>query len=293
MVNTWIALGKSIAGANHKKKGLEGSNQDALGCLPKPGEPFIIAIADGHGGDLHFRSKIGSEIAVTQTIQVLQALLKRVKDSPHAALLAVENATVCLSQDIVESWCNSVDEDIRNCAPENSDWTRVTYGTTVLAVAITNEFVLYLQLGDGDILTVAQNGSVTRPIERNKDLIANATTSLCLDDAALQMKMRVILSKIEQPALILLSTDGYSNSFRTDDDFLKAGSDYLEILQEQGPDYVQDSLDEWLEQTSKEGSGDDITLALLWNFATSHQNIVTNDTQVKSSWNENTSLGVE
>jgi len=32
----------------------------------------------------------------------------------------------------------------------------------------------------------------------------------------------------------LLSTDGYANSFRSDEDFLKIGHDYLEIIREQG-----------------------------------------------------------
>jgi hypothetical protein len=63
--------------------------------------------------------------------------------------------------------------------------------------------------------------------------------------------------------LVLLSTDGYINSFRSERDFLQIGADYLQLLRQQGVDAVAHDLPDILSQASLEGSGDDISVALL------------------------------
>jgi hypothetical protein len=68
----------------------------------------------------------------------------------------------------------------------------------------------------------------------------------------------------EPPALILLATDGYANSFRTDQDFLKVGSDMLEMIRRDGWQYVKNRLNGWLAEASQLGSGDDITVGLMY-----------------------------
>ena len=63
--------------------------------------------------------------------------------------------------------------------------------------------------------------------------------------------------------LVLLSTDGYVNSFRSQEDFLQIGQDYLQILREQGSEVLSDELPKILAEATQQGSGDDITLGLL------------------------------
>jgi hypothetical protein len=63
---------------------------------------------------------------------------------------------------------------------------------------------------------------------------------------------------------VLLCTDGYSNSFRTDSGFLKVGTDLLEMMEKDGPESVESNLEEWLEEASRLGSGDDVTLGVLF-----------------------------
>lgn len=140
----------------------------------------------------------------------------------------------------------------------------LAYGATLLAAAVTDHGVLYVQLGDGDILAVEESGATKRPLPADERLIANHTTSLCQESAV--SETRIAVSR-ETPALILVSTDGYSNSFRTDRDFLKIGSDYLEIIRKQGMDAVSEELPETLAAASAEGSGDDITLGILYRAA--------------------------
>jgi hypothetical protein len=140
----------------------------------------------------------------------------------------------------------------------------IAYGSTLLTVLITPAFVLYLQLGDGDILTVTTAGEVSRPLPKDERLFANETTSLCVPHAWQDMRVGFHALTEALPALILLATDGYANSFRTDAGFLQVGSDLLEVLKTEGAEVVKEQLVTWLTDTSVRGSGDDITLGVLY-----------------------------
>jgi hypothetical protein len=65
------------------------------------------------------------------------------------------------------------------------------------------------------------------------------------------------------PALILLSTDGYPNSFRHESGFLQVGSDILKMIQADGLSSVKENLKRWLSDSTHAGSGDDVTLGIL------------------------------
>ena len=138
----------------------------------------------------------------------------------------------------------------------------LAYGATLLVAAATDNLILYLQLGDGEILCVNSSAETTRPLPGDERLVGNQTTSLCQPDAWREFRAGWFGAH-DIPALVLLSTDGYANSFRSDDDFLKIGSDYLEIIRQQGIATLAEELPEILNQATRQGSGDDITLAIL------------------------------
>jgi hypothetical protein len=122
--------------------------------------------------------------------------------------------------------------------------------------------LLYLQLGDGEILSVTAQGTTTRPLPPDDRLIANQTTSLCQPEAWKDFRSAWVTNGA-LPSLVLLSTDGYANSFRSDEDFLKIGQDYLEIIRAQGISSLAEELPAILTEATQQGSGDDITLAIL------------------------------
>ena len=138
----------------------------------------------------------------------------------------------------------------------------LAYGSTLLCVLLTSEYIIYAQLGDGDILTVSKDGEVNRPILKDERLMANETTSLCLPKAWDDFRVAFQPINGAVPALVMLSSDGYSNSFRDEAGFLKAGADYLNLIREEGIDYVEQHLADWLNEASQSGSGDDVTLGL-------------------------------
>jgi hypothetical protein len=137
------------------------------------------------------------------------------------------------------------------------------YGATTLTVALTTSFVVYLQLGDGEILTFSEEGEVSRPLPDDERLIANETTSLCSEAAARDFRLALLPLGEPPPALILISTDGYANSFASDDGFIKVGQDILEMLRTEGFDAVNRGVKGWLEEATRMGSGDDCTIGII------------------------------
>jgi serine/threonine protein phosphatase PrpC len=276
----WSAVGQSVRGAAHLRTGLP--NQDAIRWLPASGAgpPLILAVSDGHGSAKYFRSHIGSERAVETTAWLIQDLLDGQPDPANLSAIK-RTAEDRLPQQITRRWKQAVAEHLKQ-APLTADELgtleqqdgvaarqaiaddpSLAYGATILAVLVAETFILYLQLGDGDMLVVAEDGRVTRPLERDARLFANQTTSLCSTDAWRDVQVRFQALVDPPPALILLATDGYANSFVNEAAFLQVGTDILEMIRTEGLEAVQESLETWLSEASQAGSGDDITLGIL------------------------------
>jgi len=277
----WRVLGHSVRGASHRRSGAP--NQDAiLWWSPAPeGPPIALVLSDGHGSDKSFRSEIGSRLAVETTMALLRELLGVLSRSPHLSAVK-RTAEERLPQEIVRGWQAAVDahlaehpltdeelarlEEKRGAAAcrEVMDHPHLAYGATVLAALVARTFMLFVQLGDGDILLVPDGGGVLRPMARDPRLIANETTSLCMARAWEEVQLRFQASDGGLPALILLATDGYANSFVNEAAFLQVGTDLLAIMQEDGAQAVEANLGSWLEEASAAGSGDDISLGILY-----------------------------
>jgi serine/threonine protein phosphatase PrpC len=277
----WRAMGRSVRGASHHRVDLP--NQDALCYYPadQNGPPLILAVSDGHGSAKSFRSDRGSQFAVTVVVALLQELVAGRSVTPN--LSSVKRlAEERLPQELVRRWQEAVDADLAANPFDQGELARLreqrgdqgaqtvlasprlAYGATALGVVIACDFFLFLQLGDGDILVVSDDGEVSRPFTRDDRLIANETTSLCMDRAWREVRLRFQAQYGSAPALILAATDGYANSFVNDAAFLRVGSDILEILRRDGAEVVEDSLGDWLREASDAGSGDDITVGLLY-----------------------------
>jgi protein phosphatase 2C-like protein len=95
-------------------------------------------------------------------------------------------------------------------------------------------------------------------------LIANETTSLCQVDAARNFRVRFQVFEQAPPALILLATDGYPNSFAKPEGFRQVATDLLSMLDQEGVEPIAAALPGWLEEASQQGSGDDVSVAILY-----------------------------
>jgi serine/threonine protein phosphatase PrpC len=259
----WRVIGASVVGAIHKRMGKPG--QDALRW--QEGKDFaILAVADGHGSERSPHSAVGASIAVEVAVQLLSEFWNGALSSSAPLSALKRYAEDQLPQAIVRKWAEEVKAKhaaLSDVIPGQEE-ILLQYGSTLLATLATSKFLLFIQLGDGDILTVRDDGTIKRPIPKDARLFANETTSLCMPYAWREMEVAFWTGSEELPSLILLSTDGYANSFASEQDFLRAGPDYLALIRKHGLEYVAAHLEEWLAEASIHGSGDDITVGLIY-----------------------------
>lgn len=258
----WQVVGQSVRGASHERNGLP--NQDAIYWLPAEGRgsSVVLTAADGHGSARYSRSHIGAALAVEKAALLTDEFL-RSQDTVNNLSLIKHATEEWLPRALVRRWSEAVAEHLKTHPLPGGDPDAIAYGATLLVAAVTERFVLYLQLGDGEILSVSDSGDVSRPLIKDERLFGNETTSLCAPEA--WRDFRVSFQPLTQspPALILLSTDGYPNSFRDEAGFMKVGSDLLRMIRDNGLASVNDQLAGWLRDSTRAGSGDDVTLGIL------------------------------
>jgi serine/threonine protein phosphatase PrpC len=277
----WQVVGRSVRGASHERSGTP--NQDAIHWRSQSGAglPVVLAVADGHGSAKYFRSEVGARLAVETAAEVVSDFLAGQSGAQNLSAIK-RTAEEWLPVALVRRWLEAVGEhstahglsevehDLLQAgsgAPVGtvtSSSSPLAYGATVLVAAVAESFTLFLQLGDGEILTVSDEGEVSRPLPADERLFANETTSLCAPEAWRDFRVCFQAISHTPPAIILLSTDGYPNSFRDEAGFLKVGSDILEMVRADGGlERVKENIETWLMDSTRAGSGDDVTLGII------------------------------
>ena len=294
----WIALGSSVRGASHEEKNLP--NQDSIGWAPKSGSgcPLVLAVSDGHGDPQSYLSDAGSRFAIDAVCRLGFTRKQMLDDALSRKAPAQQNCTE-FARELVLEWRRLVDEHrlsrpgVQELGIARNPY--LAYGTTLIFVFLSETGIIYGQLGDGDLIEVFPDSAVEMPILRDPNLAGNVTTSMCMPEAWTAFRFRVrgrgnrcdhrpgpgLRLKLRadrdcdrgrdcsssgdalMPLAIFLATDGYSNSFKDPGGFRQIGPDLIASIETDGLEYVRENLSEWLLQTSREGSGDDITLGML------------------------------
>src|SRR5215470_678902 len=181
-VRCWQASGRSVRGASHVRSA--SPNQDAIAWAPHShtGAGFLLAVADGHGSARCFRSEYGSRFAVEVALLVL---------GTREAVTAEDRRR--LAREMVTRWrqtvrvhlcehplsadeLNGLERKLGAAARKSVELDPVlAYGSTLLAASVSETTGVYLQLGDGDILMVSEDGAVSRPWPRPEDLLGDET----------------------------------------------------------------------------------------------------------------------
>ena len=266
----WQIVSASVPGALHERSGAP--NQDALSWWSAEGNKSlaVLCVADGHGGSEYTRSHIGARRAVTQAQMLLVSeALPRILDGSARRDWTQFKRQIKqrLPRDLVNRWRTSIYEHAADNPISQDTPVEQRYGATLLAALLTPELHLYIQLGDGDILTISADGEVARPpFETDSHLIANHTTSLCSKDAWRFVRIHFQSIVDNPPVFVMLATDGYANSFAEDADFEQVAKELYSYIQQDGPATVADLLPGWLEKTSAAGSGDDISVVIATNI---------------------------
>ncbi len=276
----WRIIGETVRGASHLRSGTP--NQDAILQVRESSVelPLVLSVSDGHGSDKCFRSDRGSRMAVAIGADLMRGVVNSVQKHSDASQIE-SSIKATLPAKFARRWKQAVEADLEREPLTEKELGRleakdslrarklveshplIAYGATTLTIGLTHTFVICLQLGDGEIITVSETGEVSKPLPEDERLIANETTSLCTDTAAQDFRLACIPLTDSPPALILMTTDGYANSFTDDAGFLKVGSDILEMIRTDGFDSVNRSVKGWLEEATRMGSGDDCTLGII------------------------------
>ena len=276
----WRVSGTSVHGAAHASDGLP--HPGALSWTPPSGEGtrLILAVSDGHGSGQHFRSALGAALAVRVATTELQHLLQHPYDiASLSALRPVLERR--LPRRLVRAWQTVVAAHVAASPFTEAEWERLVategatarqrveahpalaYAATLLSVVVRDSDILYVQLGAGDIVTVAETGEVSRPVGQDERLLAKDTTSLGLPHAWQACRVHVQRVSAVDPTLILLSTAGYAQAFSEEKGVLQGGADRLELLRQHGFAWVHPTLAGWLAAPSQDGARDAMTLGLL------------------------------
>jgi hypothetical protein len=275
----WVAAAEAT-GAHHLARGMV--YEDALAISPDDGRDteqsdLVVAIADGHGHARHFRSAKGSRLAVdiaTATGRAVAGDLAAQSDARKADAYLRGR----VGPEIIRTWREAVATDLRDEPVRDDEFTAAGlahdagfdeliygYGATLLVAIAAGRWLLCMQLGDGDLFLVGPSGTVTKPMPIDPRLDGLRTTSLCQPDAAESMRYAVMDTAKRDVAAVMLATDGYGNAQVRNDWENAFGADLAALATEHGPRWIGGQLPTWVNRcASAEGSGDDVTAALMF-----------------------------
>jgi len=235
----------------------------------------VMVVADGHGGARYLHSDVGSWLACHVALGTARQLLRAEASGDGAATLPAteQRWQRLLAQELPRAlhrrWLRAVHQHWQSLEPgEAGDgFSPLLYGTTLGLVVMTPRWWGQTGLGDWDLVRVWADGAQLLSEECDDAASGEATFSLCLPDAVAHFASRTAVETLEPmaaPLTLLLSTDGIRKSCSTDSDFL-ALARYLG--QASAPLDADTTIDlaESLDRISRQGSGDDVSVAIaLW-----------------------------
>ncbi len=275
-----LPLHRSRTGAAHRRR--QTACQDCsltAHATSADGLPVqLMAVADGHGGQRYWLSEVGSALACRLAIETAAGDLADLHLQPEQAVdrerlqawLGRE-----LPQRIVAQWQTAVASHWQSHTATmaiDGTFSPFTYGTTLGLVVLTPRWWAHTGLGDWDLVLVEGNGQARIISEETAPAgTGEGTASLCLPEAATLFASRTGIhtsGEPDRPLALVLSTDGVRKSCATDGDHLRLCA-YLAgeaaTLAAGGEHGETSRLDACLDRISREGSGDDVSVAFgLW-----------------------------
>ena len=232
----------------------------------------IAAIADGHGSKKYFRSHLGSQFAVEAALETVKRFYldaeKFEKNFPKYHKLILKN----IEKQIIVNWNARVQQhlnanpvrakEIVNFTKEEFQAipTESYYGTTLVVAVIGNGFCFGIQIGDGSLVALFEDGEPVMPMNYDESAPANMTASMCNTNAAAMFNSFYIEDK--RPIAFYASSDGLYTSFGNEDDFLDYHLSLTTMLDQ--PEQFGVKVTKDLNRRSHFGTEDDISLAAVF-----------------------------
>lgn len=260
----------SVVGASHTESGLVCQDSSAHFVC---GDYAVAVVADGHGSKKHFRSNVGSKLAVEATLDTIANFYEDPAEFeanfPANHKFILKN----IEKQIIANWNFKITEHLKKVPVTPEERIRFSeeefkeiapesyYGTTLIAVIAGKSFTFGIQIGDGSLVAVFEDGAAVMPMEYEESAPANITASLCNSGAAKMFNSFYAENKTLLAAFA--STDGLYTSFGCENDFL----DYHTIITSQlaASSEFEQAVIKNLVKRSHFGTQDDISLACVYN----------------------------
>lgn len=262
-------MGKSVQGTSHISGNVPCQDAHRIECLADG--TIVVAVSDGHGSSNCVYSDKGARLATDAFIEVISELFERTTDDREKLIHLFRQAgSSDLSKVICKRWERKIGKSynaLLGLAKKNGEnipqYTPELFGTTLLGLVVTFDFIYAVQIGDGDMVFV--NDSCVEKITEPVKFLGTETFSLSNENpwqyAVTYFQRMEFVEKA--PCMFMISTDGFANSFINEDEYLVSCKEYFNTILEYGDEAVQNNLEGWLQQTSQEGCGDDITLVII------------------------------
>ena len=274
-----LTFNHTCIGSSHLASGKPCQDASFAGTI---GDLHLAIVSDGHGGAIHSRSDVGSQLAIYAVQGVIENHPLSDWDNPDKRQE--------IFQEIVESWTvltidhyydNLTEQEIAQLPlfPDVEQSIRnitVLYGCTLMAACVHPNGWFAFQIGDGKCVTIHPTPSYTNlnnptpsyttltsePIPADEHCFLHMTTSLCDPDAATEFRF-CSGNTDTTPVAIFLGSDGIDTSWGTEE---ALHNFYIEVLKHctSAADVTLD-LAEALPRLSQAGSQDDMSVAAIVN----------------------------
>lgn len=256
MRSPFRTYGATVSGSSHDKRGTP--NQDAFGYESLDNGIQILAVSDGHGGLAHIHSDRGAKFAVEVAIDCCKSFF----ESYQVEIGKPDVRADEIRCQIEEKVSRQIQESWLDCIRKEPDFKDVAeFGCTLLVAICSQDRLYFLQLGDGKIVVVYEDGVVYYPIPRDEFSTSHVTRSMAHRQAWLEMKT-VDVPMENSVHMIALATDGVENAYPGD--YYDDASFHLNMARIDHDEIVS-ILPEMLSQAECY-SKDDCTVVLLKNF---------------------------
>ena len=177
---------------------------------------FVVAVADGHGGDAYVKSDVGSKKACEVLVSIVKEYLQLENEKFDEALTDPD-----FKIKLIENWQNEVMNDYKLENPDSDERNYgiiKKYGTTLLFVVVTEKNIIAGQIGDGAILFFNDQNQ-SQLFRRHDPKIFSTTNSMASSRGIYALLIESYNRMDFKFNNILLSTDGIYDRLDINDSF--------------------------------------------------------------------------
>ncbi|MGN1411928.1 MAG: PP2C family serine/threonine-protein phosphatase [Oscillospiraceae bacterium] len=231
----------------------------------------ICVVADGHGSKKHFRSDVGSKLAVQSSMETVAEFMNDYKSFSKAFRATPSRIISRMQKNIISKWNDKILEHYNENPITDKEMALFTgnefnsikmesyYGTTLIIGVLCQDFSFGLQIGDGSLVMINEMGEIEMPITDDESHPANITASMCNSNA---YELFNSYYRFDNPIALMVSTDGLYTSFASRHGFEEYNLIALSLVSDM--QNAQSSIKSNLEKRTKYGSRDDISLSIVF-----------------------------